>query len=59
MLRDQIIQWVAGPEGPSKLDPRHSLYDMQELHHHGTCSWIFDHPGYKEWDGPDVWTGKS
>ncbi|KAK3338922.1 hypothetical protein B0H65DRAFT_511219 [Neurospora tetraspora] len=23
MLRDQIIPWVAGPEGPSKLDPRH------------------------------------
>lgn len=59
MLRDHIIPWVAGPEGPSKLDPRHSLYDMQELHHHGTCSWIFDHPGYKEWDGPNVWTGKK
>ncbi|KAK3399796.1 hypothetical protein B0T20DRAFT_451971 [Sordaria brevicollis] len=59
MLRDQIIPWIAGPEGPSQLDPRHNLYDMQELHHQGTCSWIFNHAGYKEWDGPGAWTGRK
>ncbi|KAK1777753.1 hypothetical protein QBC45DRAFT_443290 [Copromyces sp. CBS 386.78] len=49
-------QWRPGT-GQTCCETRssHRPPDLKAL----PSSIIFDHPGYKEWDGPDVWTGKK
>ncbi|KAK4166269.1 hypothetical protein QBC43DRAFT_298899 [Cladorrhinum sp. PSN259] len=48
-IKDQILPWVRAGQDPSKLDVRHELAGRLHVHQEGTCSWILENPGYKQW----------
>lgn len=48
-IRKCIADWILGGEDRANLDVRPDLREKLEVHHPGTCSWLYEHPTFNHW----------
>jgi hypothetical protein len=48
-LKKDIAQWIKGGEDDTKLYVKADLEANLEMLHPGTCTWLFEEPGYQNW----------
>ena len=50
MERERIINWLKAGEDDVALDMRNDLQAHLNVHHIGTCTWLYSDPTFKAWD---------
>ena len=52
--RRSIIDWIQGRVDGAPLDMRTFLRERLNLHHARTCTWLYEHPCFKNWYHADT-----